>query len=653
MPSGPPITAGWGRTPRYLNKGMFAHADRIIVLSARLKEHMVARGLAATRSMSSQQACPRWRRRPAVERCEPAWGWEDKRVLGIFGYITPAKGHRLAVAALAQLPQDVVLLVAGGVRRAGDQVALDELQRDIAAAGLGERVRITGFLDDEDVPAHIAACDLLLYPATHADSSYSLVTGLAYGCAPVVASDVYGHREVAERNAGVALFTSGDAGALAGGGGAAGSASTPDLPLGGSRGLCAGLCLACRRGTDAASLRASTRRLATKTGNPRRSMTAERLCAADGLPPQALQTSDADRGFAMLSVLLAWLLGCWQLGSQSMWIDEWFTNSNIGKSGPISCPRLSPPNAARRCILPCSSCGRCGRPGGTGAAPLQCGYGGAGGGAHLCAGHAACCRHMLLRLAALLLAISPFWLLYGRMIRAYSQTMMLAAGGNAAAGNRHTPRAWLVGGLCAGSVGLDLHGLQRPCRFWQHTGCTSWQSGSPLDPRSWTPLRAWLLAMVAVALLYVPWLPSILAATDRNVRITDLAGGPVGFAVKLGMPLYTWGVGETLYPWNPLGIGGGVGNGAAGAVGLVDDVARSAGDWMAAGGLAGAAPSVYGHAAGIGGNRHHLSQRRQPHAGCGAGLCHGCSGGLGGFAPALAASGGGGLHYGGVLWQPP
>jgi phosphatidylinositol alpha-mannosyltransferase len=75
-------------------------------------------------------------------------------------------------------------------------------------------VRITGFLADAQVPAHLGACDLLLYPATHADSSYSLVTGLAYGCSPVVASDVFGHREVAERGAGIALFPSGDAAAL-------------------------------------------------------------------------------------------------------------------------------------------------------------------------------------------------------------------------------------------------------------------------------------------------------------------------------------------------------------------------------------------------------------------------------------------------------
>jgi glycosyltransferase involved in cell wall biosynthesis len=199
----------------YLNKGVFARADRIIVLSGRLKDHLVARGLDPAKIHIIGAGVPSVPLAGGGAERRAQWGWQDKRVLGIFGYITPAKGHRLAVAALQKLPPDVVLLVAGGVRRAGDQAALHELQRDIAAGGLGERVRITGFVEDADVPAHMDACDLLLYPATHADSSYSLVTGLAYGCAPLVASDVYGHREVADQGAGITLFASGSADALA------------------------------------------------------------------------------------------------------------------------------------------------------------------------------------------------------------------------------------------------------------------------------------------------------------------------------------------------------------------------------------------------------------------------------------------------------
>jgi glycosyltransferase involved in cell wall biosynthesis len=201
----------------YLNKGTFEPADRVIVLSARLKQHLEARGLDGAKIHVILAGVPTVTAPPPAESAalRGAWGWSDKRVLGIFGYITPAKGHLPAVEALARLPEDVVLLVAGGVRRAGDQVALDDLQAAVAASGLGHRVRITGFLADAQVPAHLGACDLLLYPATHADSSYSLVTGLAYGCAPVIASDVFGHREVAEHGAGIALFPSGDAAALA------------------------------------------------------------------------------------------------------------------------------------------------------------------------------------------------------------------------------------------------------------------------------------------------------------------------------------------------------------------------------------------------------------------------------------------------------
>ncbi len=205
----------WGSYATYLNKHIFARAERIIVLSARLKQHLLARGLEAAKIHVIPAGVPQVAPAAGGEELRAAWGWQEKRILGVFGYITPAKGHLQALEALAKLPQDVALLVAGGVRRPRDRHVLAELQRAAGAAGLGERLRVTGYLEEEAVPAHMDACDLLLYPATHADSSYSLVTGLAYGCAPLVASDVYGHREVAERQAGITLFASGDAAALA------------------------------------------------------------------------------------------------------------------------------------------------------------------------------------------------------------------------------------------------------------------------------------------------------------------------------------------------------------------------------------------------------------------------------------------------------
>lgn len=199
----------------YLNRDTFAMADQIIVLSARLKAHLVARGIDASRIHVIPAGVPAT---PQVEggvKLRSMWGWTGKRVLGIFGYITPAKNHALAVESLVHLPEDVVLLIAGGVRRAQDRAVLEALKRQIAALGVQGRVRITSYLEEDQLPAHIDVCDLLLYPATHADSSYSLITGLSYQHAAIVASDVFGHREVAELGAGIELFASGNAQDLA------------------------------------------------------------------------------------------------------------------------------------------------------------------------------------------------------------------------------------------------------------------------------------------------------------------------------------------------------------------------------------------------------------------------------------------------------
>ena len=145
-----------------------------------------------------------------LRRLRTEWGWSDKRIIGQFGFITPAKGHPLVLEALAQLPDDYGLLIAGGLRREADRPALDVVRQRIVRLNLENRVRITGYLNAVDMPAHIHACDVLIYPYTHVDSSYSVMTGLAYQTAPVIISDVYAHRELAERRAGVELFRSGD-----------------------------------------------------------------------------------------------------------------------------------------------------------------------------------------------------------------------------------------------------------------------------------------------------------------------------------------------------------------------------------------------------------------------------------------------------------
>ncbi len=204
-----------GPYARRLNKDTFDIARKIIVLSGRLKEHLVARGVNPGKIHVIPGGAPAVMPPAGGGAVRARYGWEGKRVIGQFGYLAPPKGHALALEALARLPDDYVLLIAGGPRLEAHRPLQAEIEAQIAALGLGGRARITGFLPAGEVPAHIDACDALVYPYTHADFSYSVATGLAYGSAPVVASDVYGHREFAGYCAGMTLFLSGDAGALA------------------------------------------------------------------------------------------------------------------------------------------------------------------------------------------------------------------------------------------------------------------------------------------------------------------------------------------------------------------------------------------------------------------------------------------------------
>lgn len=257
-------------------------------------------------------------------------------------------------------------------------------------------------------------------------------------------------------------------------------------------------------------------------------------------------------------MLLAWLLGCRQLDVQSMWVDEWFTNFNISKSWAEFLPSViaterRPPLHFALLKLWAQLAGNeefALRIYSVGLLVLAVAL-------IYAVGRRLLRQEAAAAAAALLLGVSPFWLLYGRMIRAYSQTMMLSLAATLLlliAVRRG--RGWWAAYVLAATalIYTDYSGLPILAAHGVFVLALWLTADPPAARRSWHIPGAWLGAIVAVGLLYIPWLPAILTATDRTVRITDLAGGPVGFTVKLLVPLYTWGVGETLYPWQPLGV---------------------------------------------------------------------------------------------------
>jgi len=145
----------------------------------------------------------------AGEAFRDRYGLHGKRVLTLFGYVTPNKGYEIVADVLSRLPSDVVFVIAGGARRPVEEQYVERVRRYVRDRRLQTRVVITGFLSDDEVADAMQATHIALVPHTHATNSYSVTLPLSHG-RPVLASDLACFREMAERGDCVELFRSGD-----------------------------------------------------------------------------------------------------------------------------------------------------------------------------------------------------------------------------------------------------------------------------------------------------------------------------------------------------------------------------------------------------------------------------------------------------------
>jgi glycosyltransferase involved in cell wall biosynthesis len=109
----------------------------------------------------------------------------DRPLVGSFGFQTPIKRTEVVIRALALPGLEAAHLVI-----VGEASGVLDLAGVAAAAGVADRVHVTGFIDFRHFEAAIAACDLcvnLRYP-TAGETSASLLRVLAVG-RPVAVSD--------------------------------------------------------------------------------------------------------------------------------------------------------------------------------------------------------------------------------------------------------------------------------------------------------------------------------------------------------------------------------------------------------------------------------------------------------------------------------
>ena len=114
------------------------------------------------------------------------------------GYLIDRKGHDIAIRALCEL-DDVILLIAGDgeKRQFLEQVAVD--------AGVADRVRFLGSMPHERLRYYFSAADALVLASSREGWANVLLESMACGT-PVIASNVWGTPEVvAEMAAGVLM----------------------------------------------------------------------------------------------------------------------------------------------------------------------------------------------------------------------------------------------------------------------------------------------------------------------------------------------------------------------------------------------------------------------------------------------------------------
>jgi glycogen(starch) synthase len=190
-PSYGPMTDGWTRMSRRLQAAAFAleplcgvpirydleRAGLYLFNSQYTADALRAEGFEPARSVVITPGVQGLFLSPAP--VEP-WGW---RLLHV-GRVHREKGIDTAVAALAELPAEATLTIAG----AGDDLYAAELRRQAASLGVGERIVFVGSAAPERLAALYAHADVLLFPVRW-EEPWGLVPLEAMGMGrPVVAT---------------------------------------------------------------------------------------------------------------------------------------------------------------------------------------------------------------------------------------------------------------------------------------------------------------------------------------------------------------------------------------------------------------------------------------------------------------------------------
>jgi glycosyltransferase involved in cell wall biosynthesis len=178
-------------------------ADRIVVHSQieveRLRGLVPIEKLRVVPHFVEQRELPM---SPAEARAKLGLG--DRKLVTLLGFVYGRKGHRYAVEAVPYMPDDAIMVYAGGPID-GRTFVYDLALQKAEELGLGDRFRITGYLSEEEMGTWMAATHLAILPFTDLSASGSMSSWISAG-KPMLVSDLPGTREYARRVPGALNF---------------------------------------------------------------------------------------------------------------------------------------------------------------------------------------------------------------------------------------------------------------------------------------------------------------------------------------------------------------------------------------------------------------------------------------------------------------
>lgn len=138
----------------------------------------------------------------------------SKYVVTVFGFIVARRGYEILIEALNFLPEDTLLVFAGGPHPLDRTGYYMKLLARIAESPKSNQVHVTGYLAEEEVDLWLAASDIVVAPFRYLSGSASLMRVLAHG-KTIVASHLPPLIELAQQSGALVLVSPKDAMAFA------------------------------------------------------------------------------------------------------------------------------------------------------------------------------------------------------------------------------------------------------------------------------------------------------------------------------------------------------------------------------------------------------------------------------------------------------